>query len=118
MYNANKGYEYEKIAEKYLLENNFNIKIKNFFCRLGEIDIIAEKDGITHFIEVKGRINTKHGYPREAVTPYKQKRIISAAKYYMMKNGSVDIFCQFDVVEIIQEENRINIVENAFWLSS
>lgn len=118
MDHKNKGFEYEKIAEKYLLENNFKIKYKNYFCRLGEIDIIAEKDGVTHFIEVKGRINTKHGYPREAVTPYKQRRIISAAKYYLMQTGRDDIFCQFDVVEIIQEENTINFLENAFWLSS
>jgi putative endonuclease len=118
MYDKNKGFEYEKIAEKYLLENNFKIKYKNYFCRLGEIDIIAEKDRVTHFIEVKGRINTKYGYPREAVTTYKQRRIISAAKYYLMEIGRDDIFCQFDVVEIIREENTINFVENAFWLSS
>lgn len=118
MYDKNKGFEYEKIAEKYLLENGFIITYKNFFCRFGEIDVIAEKNGVIHFIEVKGRLNTKYGYPREAVTAYKQKRIISAAKYYLMQKGNDDIFCQFDVVEIIQEENRINIVENAFWLSS
>ena len=116
MYDKNKGFEYEKIAEKYMLENNFNIKDKNFSCRLGEIDIIAEKDGVTHFIEVKGRIDTRYGYPRESVTTYKQKRIIAAAKYYLMLKGSDDIFCQFDVVEIIQEENSITIIENAFWL--
>lgn len=118
MYDNNKGFEYEKIAVKFLLENNFTIIYRNFLCRLGEIDIIAEKEGVTHFIEVKGRINTKYGYPREAVTPYKQRRILSAAKYYIMKKGRDDIFCQFDVVEIIRDESRINFIENAFWLSS
>ena len=115
MYDKNKGFEYEKIAEKYLLDNNYDIEVKNFSCRLGEIDIIAKKDNVTHFIEVKGRLNIERGLPREAVTSHKQKRIIAAAKYYMMLSGSDDISCQFDVIEIIAGENVINHLDNAFW---
>ncbi|MFA9423924.1 MAG: YraN family protein, partial [Sedimentibacter sp.] len=108
MYNNNKGFEYEKIAENFLLHNNFNIIEKNFSCRYGEIDIIAMNNGILHFIEVKGRKNLDHGYPREAVNLAKQKRIIGASKYYFLLKGTDDVFCQFDVVEIILEGNFIN----------
>ncbi|MDW5300355.1 MAG: YraN family protein [Sedimentibacter sp.] len=114
MYDKNKGFEYEKIAEKYLLDKNYIIEKTNFTCRLGEIDIIARKDGILHFIEVKGRKNTDYGYPREAVTLIKQKKIIKVAKYYFMLAGSDDFPCQFDVIEIIMDVKIINHIENAF----
>lgn len=115
MYEKNKGFEYEKIAEKYFLDKNYIIKEQNFSCRFGEIDIIAESNGVLHFIEVKGRKNLDYGYPREAVNLSKQKRIIGAAKYYFMLAGTDDILCQFDVIEIILDGNIINHIENAFW---
>ncbi|WP_312698842.1 YraN family protein [Sedimentibacter sp.] len=114
MYDKNKGYEYEKIAERYLCENQFSIIERNFISRFGEIDIIAEKDGRLHFIEVKGRKNLSFGYPREAVTWAKQKKLISAARCYFMLKGNDDIPCQFDVIEIIMERKEINMIENAF----
>ena len=114
MYDKNKGFEYEEIAKKYLLNNNYEIIEENFICKFGEIDIIANKDERLHFIEVKGRLNTNHGYPREAVTFAKRRRLISAAKYYFMLNGKDDYFCQFDVIEIILESKEINYIENAF----
>ena len=116
MYDKNKGFEYEKIAKRYLFDKGYKVVEENFTCRLGEIDIIASKGGRLHFIEVKGRKNIDFGYPREAVTIQKQKRIIRAAKYYFMIQGSDDVLCQFDVLEIIVENNEINHIENAFWM--
>lgn len=114
MYNTNKGFEYEEIAKKYLLEKNYKILEENFISKFGEIDIIAKKGDRLHFIEVKGRKNTKYGYPKEAVTFTKQKRLISAAKYYFMLQGKDDYPCQFDVIEIILEKRELNHIENAF----
>ena len=114
MYNKNKGFKYEEIAKKYLLINNYCIIEENFISKFGEIDIVAQKKGRLHFIEVKGRLNTWHGYPREAVTFTKQKRLISAAKYYFMLKGKDDFPCQFDVIEVILESREINLIENAF----
>lgn len=114
MYNKNKGYVYEKIAVNYLSHKGYKIIKENYTCRLGEIDIIALKDGRIHFVEVKGRINTKYGYPREAVTRAKQKRIISAAKYYFMLSDKDYMPCQFDVIEIIASSREINYIEDAF----
>jgi len=114
MYDKNKGFEYEQIAKRYLLDNNYEIEETNFTCRLGEIDIIARLDGRLHFIEVKGRKNTDYGYPREAVTLSKQKKLIRVVKYYFMLKGSDDFSCQFDVIEIIMDEKTINHIENAF----
>lgn len=114
MYNKNKGFDYEKLAAKYLLHKGYKILETNFISRFGEIDIIAQRGERLYFIEVKGRKNTGHGYPREAVTPLKQKKLRSAVKYYFMLKGKDDYPCQFDVIEIILETGEINHIENAF----
>lgn len=114
MYTKNKGFGYEAAAKNYLLDNGYTIVEENFICRFGEIDIIARKDDRLHFIEVKGRINTDYGYPREAVTYAKQRRLISAARYYFMLQGRDDYPCQFDVIEVILDTKEINYLENAF----
>ncbi|NLJ58932.1 MAG: YraN family protein [Tissierellia bacterium] len=114
MYSKNKGYKYENIAKKYLISKNYEILEENFFSKFGEIDIIAKKNGRIHFIEVKGRDNTNYGYPREAVTFSKQNKLRATAKYYFMLKGKDDFFCQFDLVEIIISEKKINHIENAF----
>ncbi|WP_326908947.1 YraN family protein [Sedimentibacter sp. MB31-C6] len=116
MYKENKGYFYEKIAKKYLKDNGYLILEENFKNRFGEIDIIASKNGILSFIEVKGRKNKEFGLPREAVTLSKQRKIISAAKYYLMLKKIDDIQCQFDVIEIILLDKTITLIENAFWI--
>ncbi len=114
MYDKNKGFQYERIAERYLLKNQYTIIEKNFISKFGEIDIIASKEGRIHFIEVKGRKDISFGYPREAVTISKQKKIISAAKYYFLLIGKDDMPCQFDVIEIIMNNREINMIDNAF----
>jgi len=114
MMSDNKGSEYERIAEKYLLDRGYDIIDKNFICRFGEIDIIVLKDGRIHFVEVKGRKNVSYGYPREFVTTSKQRKIISAAKCYFLLKKQDDMFCQFDVIEIIADSGTINFIEDAF----
>lgn len=115
MYKENKGYKYEEIAKKYLIEHNYEIIEQNFTSKFGEIDIIAEKDNIICFIEVKGRKNTDNGMPREAVSKYKQQRIITSAKYFLLKEDYEDVQCRFDVIEIISDDKIINYIEDAFW---
>ncbi len=114
MYRGNKGFYFEEIAKRYLLINKYIILDTNFLCKFGEIDIIALKDGVLIFIEVKGRKNVDFGYPSEYVTPVKIKKIISTAKYYLMKKNYDDVKCRFDVIEIIIDKKEINYIENAF----
>lgn len=113
MYNTNKGFEYEQIAQRYLKFNGYQIVAVNFFCRFGEIDIIAKKDRYIIFVEVKGRKNSKIGYPREYVTAKKKNKLILTAKYYMMLHNDDETNYRFDVLEIIFDEKKINHIENA-----
>ena len=102
----------EVVAFNYLKENNYKILETNYTCKLGEIDIIAQKDDIIVFVEVKARTTAKFGLPREAVTPYKQHKIKLVATFYLQKTKNFGKICRFDVIEILG--GNINHIQNAF----
>ncbi len=111
--NRKQGNNYEKIAAEYLTRQGLFIKELNFYCKMGEVDIIA-KDGIyLVFIEVKYRKNTLKGDAAEAVNFNKMRKISRVADYYLYKNhyGS-DTSVRFDVVAI--EEGNLRHIKNAF----
>ena len=76
-----KGALYEELAAEYLRCHGFSISERNFRSRSGEIDIIAEKDGVTVYCEVKFRSGRSFGAPEEAVDLRKQQRIVRTAMY-------------------------------------
>lgn len=110
----------EKLAAKYLMQNNYKIIEKNFTCRQGEIDIIAKDNSKQElvFIEVKTRTNFKYGLPSESVTENKQKHIYKTAEYYVYKNKIKESPVRFDIIEIkIHMQSKkytINHIEKAF----
>jgi len=77
---GNKG---EALAVQYLSGKGYNIMHKNWRHSHWEVDIIAEKDGILHFIEVKTRRTKKYGHPEEAVSNKKIQNLINAAEEYL-----------------------------------
>ena len=112
-YKQELGQTGEKIATKYLLENNYRIVGRNFRTRLGEIDIIAiDKDELV-FIEVKTRTTDKYGKPSEAVDYEKIKHILRVAEYYMYIYKIKNTYCRIDVIEVIinKEQYYINHIK-------
>lgn len=106
----------EDIAEKYLIQNNYQIIEKNFSCRQGEIDIIAKDKNEIVFIEVKTRTNKNYGNPIDAVTYYKQNHIIRTIEYYIYIKKLANAFIRIDVIEIYQKTKdayRIHHVKSA-----
>jgi len=106
----------EKLTAAYLERHGYKILSRNYTVRGGEIDIIAEKDGIIAFTEVKTRSDNYLSSGASAVTAAKQKHIIKTSIIYMMRSGSE---CQprYDVSEVIMKNGkpvRINYYENAF----
>ena len=97
----------------YLKNSGYRIIRKNFYCKSGEIDIIAENEGYLCFIEVKYRDSTENGYPEEAVDMRKARRITRSAIYYMTRYGIPEDYpVRFDVVSILGRE--ITLIKNAF----
>ena len=109
----------EERAARYLQLHGYRIAERNFRCRQGEIDIIAHKGDFIVFVEVKLRKNALHGEAREFVTYSKQRRVICAAEYWLVKN-SCELQPRFDVIEIYAPDGTdtlrptIRHLENAF----
>ncbi len=107
------GTEKEQKAAIFLEKQGYHILARNFRCRLGEIDLIAKDGAYLCFIEVKYRFATSQGYPAEAITPTKIRRITRTAQYYMLLHRiSQDTPCRFDAVVIL--DNEISLIKNAF----
>ena len=72
-----------------------------------EIDIIAQKDGVTSFVEVKARniknLGTYEPRPASAVTPEKQRKIIRTASYFLSRYTEKTRI-RFDVIEVYLED--------------
>lgn len=112
MSNVSFGRSGEEQAKRHLKKNGYKILQTNFATRLGEIDIIAEKDGCIVFIEVKTRSGSRFGLPKEAVGFYKQRRYCQLAMQYIKTNELFGKKARFDVIEVTGE--GINQIENAF----
>lgn len=112
-----KGTFGENKACKYLKKQGYKILERNFKTSFAEIDIIAEKDGLYIFVEVKTR-KLRTSIPASvSVNYYKQQKIIKAACCYMAKE-KIKPFCRFDIVEVYTDDEmknfKINHIENAF----
>ena len=101
----------EELAAKYLTQNKYKIIQRNFRCKFGEIDIIAEYKKILVIIEVKYRKNSAFGKGYEAVDYNKQQKIIKTTEYFINEN-KLKMPVRFDVISIDNEE--ITHIENAF----
>lgn len=110
----------EQKATIYLKNHGYKIEERNYRSKSGEIDIIAKKDEMLIFAEVKTRMQGMYGSPAEAVNFRKRKNIAETALCYLMKN-SLDCPCRFDIIEVVMKKNvfgynaAINHIENAFY---
>jgi len=96
----------ESAAALFLERRGFKILKKNFWTRWGEIDIIAERGGAVHFIEVKTRSGLRCGEPEEAINYFKLRRLRVAAEIFLKTRQSREISCQFDSLAVLVDERR------------
>ena len=108
----------EQVADR-LRRQGWRIAARNFRCRLGELDIIAENGVYLAFVEVKLRKNGRYGSACEAVTPSKQRKLRLTAQFYLMGHPT-GLQPRFDVAEVYApqgvrtEKPDIYYIENAF----
>ncbi len=103
-----KGNLNETLATKFLEDSGFSIVERNYYAKkLGEIDIIASKDKVLHFIEVKSA-NADFD-PIYNITQGKIRKIINSA-YFFLKERKIDMpFC---IDAIIIRQNSVEFIEN------
>ena len=106
----------EDLAAAALECRGYAITARRYRTRCGEIDIVAERDGVLVFVEVKARMDGEFGTAAEAVTRWKQRRLTRMARDYLTRERVRDRPCRFDVVTIMfdQPEPAIVVYEHAF----
>lgn len=129
----------ENIACDYLTRHGFEIMDRNYLRKWGELDIVAKKKDIIHFVEVKsvscvtlqenvthppapdkeGRegVTSKDSYrPEENVHPWKLKRLSRAIQTYILEKRLDDREFQLDIVTVkidqINHKARVELIEN------
>jgi putative endonuclease len=108
-----RGVRGEDAAAGWLAERGYSILARNFRSRSGEIDIVAEKDGVLAFVEVKSWQSYGAADLEYAIGAEKQRRIASAAKYFLSRRPALaGRALRFDVLFL--GAGHIEHIENAF----
>ena len=104
------GARAEDLCADLLRASGLRILERNWRCRHGEIDLIAEERGTLVFAEVRMRSGNAYGGAAESVTQAKRARLIAAARLYLTRKP--EVACRFDV--FLVDPARIEWVRNAF----
>lgn len=106
----------ENVACEFLRRRGFEIVEKNYLRKWGEIDIVAKKSSVIHFVEVKSVTHVTTGYrPEDNMHPWKLKRLSRAMQTYLLEK-KLDCDWQLDLITVkIDKEKRkaqVEIIEN------
>ena len=105
------------MARRHLESSGYTILDSNYRTRSGEIDLIAEKDGVLVFVEARTRRGTVFGSPEESITAQKRSRLIQTAEEYIQLHREGPTNWRIDLVGVQLDAKgklvRLNVVENA-----
>ena len=107
----------EMAACGFLKERGYEILERNYKCKLGEIDVIARRQGRLAFIEIKTRTSGQFGTPQEAVNLRKQEKIFQVAQWYAKEKKLTKVPVAFDVVAVLWKEGQapeMRLIADAF----
>lgn len=89
----------EGLAAAYLQQNGYTLLHQNWRHSHWEVDIIASRNNVLHFIEVKTRRTKKFGHPEESVSKKKIQNLINASEEYLYQHPQWQRI-QFNVLAI------------------
>ncbi|MEA1920697.1 MAG: YraN family protein [Campylobacterota bacterium] len=101
------GDEAETLTCHYLLQNGFEIIERNFYSRFGEIDVIARKSDVLHFIEVKSGLDYERAV--QNITPKKIAKILKTVDVYLKKHA---LTCNYQVDAVIVSDGECVHIES------
>ena len=107
------GARAEDLCAELLRRAGLRVLARNWRCRHGEIDLIAEEGRTLIFAEVRYRASARFGGAAESITDAKRTRIVAAAGLYLAGRPQAD--CRFDVLLLdALRGGRIHWIRNAF----
>jgi putative endonuclease len=106
------GARAEDLCAGVLRAAGLRILERNWRCRLGEIDLVAEERGMLVFAEVRMRSGPGFGGAAESVTAAKRQRLLAAARLYLARRP--DALCRFDVFLVDGASVHVQWIRDAF----
>lgn len=107
----------ENLACEFLGNNGYRIIERNFRCPGGEADIIAQRQDMLVFVEVRTKCSRQFGSPEESITPTKMDHMRNVAAYYWQSHNNLPESWRIDVIAIEMNRHgrisRIELIENA-----
>jgi len=95
----------EDIACIYLKEKGHAIILRNYTCKIGEIDIISRFGDTVYVSEVKTRTGVKYGYPYESVNYKKKEKIFNVYRNYCLERNIETYKMIFSIISISIDKN-------------
>lgn len=108
----------ERIAARWLRRNGWLVVAHRFRVGHRDLDLVARRDGLTAFVEVKARREDRFGDPVEAVNWRKRRELAHSARVWIDRHGTPGEVYRFDVVGVLigRDAVRVRHIENAFSL--
>ena len=106
-----KGYgnEGEEAAVRFLESRGYRVRARNYSCRHGELDVVAEHEDIVCFVEVRMRSTAVWGDPSHTVSFAKQRKVVKAALHYLLTQRLRDRMIRFDVISVVGRGERATV---------
>lgn len=106
----------EDLAVGHLERLGFRVLERNFTCRWGELDVVAEQGELLAFVEVRMRATAVWGDPAHTISRAKQRRIVRATLHWLFRNAGRNRALRFDVISIVGRgaDARVEHIPNAF----
>ncbi len=100
----------EELACRYLEKQGYRVVARNYRIRAGEVDIVAERGGVTYFVEVRSVRGNLVEHPAETITPGKIRRFKKAMMHYVVSHGVSKYATLFVGVDFRYSPPRISLI--------
>lgn len=102
----------EQLATEFLIKNGYKIIDRNFRCRFGEIDIIAQEGETLVIVEVKTRYTNSFGSPSECIGFKKRSNMLKTVYVFISNHKFFNCNIRIDALEVIlnHKDDSFNIV--------
>jgi putative endonuclease len=111
------GKEGEQLAAEWLEQQGFQLISRNWKFARYEVDIIACRDEVLHFIEVKSRHDDLFGKPEDWVGRKKGSHLLSAGEAFQYKYPKWEQV-QYDILSILltsDGKRDFFFIEDVYW---
>lgn len=91
----------EQLVVQHLERLGYEVHDRNVRCKHGELDIVAEKDDVLCFVEVRSASTGVHGDPAVTVARTKQRKVVLSAMEWLTRHRQWERMIRFDVASVI-----------------